>query len=387
MKVFVTGFGISSPIGNNEETILNSLKNKKHGLVLRNYRKGDFIVGEVPLSNECLLKKHGLSYPKSRTALLGIEALSQLKNKLAQNSDLKTGLIVGTSVGGMDYTEVNYENIESNKGMDFSIHSSGNVTEALGKYIGNLSYINTISTACSSSTNAIIQGARLIKHGVVDRVIVGGTDAICDFTINGFNSLMIYSNEFNKPFDENRKGLNLGEGAAFILLESEKSQKLSQNKILADYKGGGNASDAFHQTATSENGIGAQCAMNEAINESGIESNEIAYINVHGTSTPNNDLTEGRALELVFSNKVPDFSSTKGFTGHTLAASGAIEAVFCLLALKEQHLLPNLGFETKIKEHNIEPNTEWRNQEIKYIMSNAFGFGGNCSSIIFESHD
>jgi 3-oxoacyl-[acyl-carrier-protein] synthase-1 len=157
----------------------------------------------------------------------------------------------------------------------------------------------------------------------LDRVIVGGTDGLAKFTINGFKTLMIQSDTFNTPFDNNRKGLNLGEAAAFLVLESEESVKKHNSKVLAYVSGYANANDAFHQTASSENGEGAFLAMNKAFEMSGLKPSDIDYINMHGTATPNNDLSEGRAVIRVFGEEnVPDFSSTKAFTGHTLAAAG-----------------------------------------------------------------
>ena len=227
-------------------------------------------------------------------------------------------------------------------------------------------------------------GARFIKSGKLDRVIVGGTDALSKFTINGFKTLMIQSEELCKPFDANRNGLNLGEAAAYLVLESEQIAIKENKPILAYVSGYANANDAFHQTASSHNGEGAFLAMDKALQNASLLPRDINYINAHGTATPNNDLSESVAIKRIFEDKVPDFSSTKAFTGHTLAAAGAVEAVFSVLALQEQVVFPNINFETEIPETGLKPVTELKRNQIQNVLSNSFGFGGNCSTLILS---
>jgi 3-oxoacyl-[acyl-carrier-protein] synthase-1 len=214
---------------------------------------------------------------------------------------------------------------------------------------------------------------------------VGGADALSKFTINGFKTLMILSDDYNQPFDNNRKGLNLGEAAAFLVLESDEIVAKQNKKVLARVSGYGNANDAFHQTASSENGDGAFLAMKRAFEVSGLKPSEIDYINVHGTATPNNDLSEGRAIKRIYQDEtVPDFSSTKPFTGHTLAAAAAIEAVYSVLAIQNNVIYPNLNFKTPMEEFDLKPQTTLKNANIEHVLSNSFGFGGNCSTLIFS---
>jgi 3-oxoacyl-[acyl-carrier-protein] synthase-1 len=221
---------------------------------------------------------------------------------------------------------------------------------------------------------------------MLDRIIVGGTDALTSFTILGFRSLMIFDEELCRPFDETRKGLNLGEGAGFLVLESERSLALSGKEPLAQLSGWGNASDAFHQTASSPDGHGAKISMIEALKVAGISPSDIDYINAHGTATPNNDLSESQAIKSIFKDTIPPFSSTKSYTGHTLAASGGIEAVFAILAIQNGVLYPNLNFGTAIKETGLVPQTKFEDAvKIKHVLSNSFGFGGNNSSIILSA--
>ena len=197
---------------------------------------------------------------------------------------------------------------------------------------------------------------------------------------------MILSDTYNTPFDNERKGLNLGEAAAFLVLESEEVVKKQNKKVLAYVSGYGNANDAFHQTASSENGDGAYLAMQKALKMSSLSTNDIDYINAHGTATPNNDLSEGRAIVRVFENQVPEFSSTKPYTGHTLAAAAAIEAVYSVLALQNNVIFPNLNFKNQMDEFNITPQTTLKEKEINHVLSNSFGFGGNCSTVIFSKN-
>jgi 3-oxoacyl-[acyl-carrier-protein] synthase-1 len=228
-----------------------------------------------------------------------------------------------------------------------------------------------------------MQGARLIEANKLDRVIAGGSEPLAIFDTKGFSSLNIYDNEICKPFDKRRTGLNLGEGAAFVVLESEQSVSVTGNKPLCNLAGWSNATDAFHQTASSPDGKGAYLAMANALVKAGISPEKINYINAHGTGTGNNDLSESMALKKMFGDHIPPFSSTKGFTGHTMAAAGAIEAVYCVLSLLMQATLPNLNFSIPMEETGMQPETEFRSTTIDYVLSNSFGFGGNCTCLIF----
>lgn len=394
-KIAITGMGIISSIGNTVEENFASLISQKHGIsditLFETKHAGNIKTAEIKLSNKEIIQKLNLSEDNNatRTSLIGMLAAKEAieSAKIDDINLYKTGLISSTSVGGMDITEkyfYSYENFpEMQKYIDS--HDAGNSSLAIADYLGLKGMVSTISTACSSAANAIMMGAKLIKNGVLDRVIVGGTDALSKFTLNGFNTLMILTDSYNTPFDENRKGLNLGEAAAFLVLESEEVVKKENKKVLAYLSGYGNANDAHHQTASSENGQGAYLAMEKAFKISGLEKSDIDYINVHGTATPNNDLSEGIALTRIFGeNNVPDFSSTKAFTGHTLAAAAAIEAVYSILALQNNIIFPNLNFKTPMKEFNLIPVTEIKSKEIKNVLSNSFGFGGNCSTLIFS---
>jgi 3-oxoacyl-[acyl-carrier-protein] synthase-1 len=303
--------------------------------------------------------------------------------------DLRTGFISATSVGGMDKTENFFAEFlaDNSKGKlrDVINHECGSVTELVAGALGIKDYITTISTACSSSANAIFFGARLIRNNIVDVVVAGGTDSMTRFTLNGFNTLMIVDEQFCQPFDENRRGLNLGEGAGYVVLVSDKVAATLKNKSKIILSGYCNANDAYHQTASSPDGIGSYLAMSGALKKAGLNPGDIDYINLHGTGTQNNDIAEGTAIKRLFDPHYPKMSSTKTFTGHTLGASGGMEAVFSVLALQHGTIFPNLRLQTPMVDLPFVPVTELiKNVEVKHVLSNSFGFGGNCSSLIFS---
>jgi len=398
-KIYITGLGIISAIGNNVAESLDALSNSRSGVHklrhLRTRHQDTIPVGEIDLSDAQLIERCGLppDFKTTRTALLGLLAAREAATQAAisPRDGLRTGIISATSVGGMGTTEnlwLDYLNPE--KSGDWlkyiETHECGDSTEFIADELGFKDYVSTISTACSSSANSIMYGARLIKHGLLDRVIVGGTDALSRFTINGFMTLMILDTQNCKPFDAERKGLNLGEGAGFLVIESEQAAK--NKKVLAELSGYGNANDAYHQTASSPEGAGAYLAMEKAFKISGLKPTDIDYINAHGTGTAINDLSEGTALERMFNKKLPPISSTKPFTGHTLAACGGIEAVFAVLAIQNNMVFPSLNYVNPMPELSFAPTTEiQKDKVIDHVLSNSFGFGGNTSALIFSRHN
>jgi 3-oxoacyl-(acyl-carrier-protein) synthase len=395
-QAFVAGMGIVTAIGNGLLANLQSLSNEKTGIgkmkFLQSVYSGELPVGEVKFSNEELATICGLSSRLPRTALLSsIAAYEALLDAGWDKSfSQRTGFISANTVGGMDKTENFFKlfskNSAAGKLADVVNHECGAVTELVADQLGIRHFVSTVSTACSSSANAIFTGARMIRAGLIDYALVGGADALTRFTLNGFNTLMILDKELCKPFDENRHGLNLGEGAAYLMLVSENGLKQLGKKPYALVSGYANANDAFHQTASSPEGTGSYLAMKNALYNAGIQPGEIDYINLHGTGTQNNDISEGMAIQLLFDQSIPKISSTKAYTGHTLGASGAVEAVYSILAIQQGIIFPNLRLQTPMKEFPFKPVTGFlRNQKIKSVMSNSFGFGGNCTSLIFSA--
>jgi 3-oxoacyl-(acyl-carrier-protein) synthase len=393
--VAITGMGIISAIGTTVSLTLKSLLASESGIgsleLFESKHASSIKVGEVKITNASL--SESLQLPShhnfTRTALLGaVAAKAAIESAQIRDAQkYKTGLISATTVGGMDMTEKHWNQFATHPETQKYIesHHCGDSTAKISNLLGITEYTTTISTACSSAANAIMLGARLIKAGKLDRVIVGGTDVLSKFTINGFKSLLLLSEEPCKPFDANRKGLNLGEAAAYLVLESDKVVKVENKTPLAYLSGYANANDAHHQTASSPEGEGAYLAMKQALEVANLLPEAIDYINAHGTATPNNDLSESVAIQRIFGENIPPFSSTKAYTGHTLAAAGAIEAVFSILALQEQKVFPNLNFSEAMPETGLVPVTVLQQKKVKHIVSNSFGFGGNCSSLIFSA--
>ena len=387
MKIFVTGIGVVSAIGINAEENLRSLKSRTTGIGKSPVY--NLMLGEVLLSNEQIIQMLNLPNEDfSRTTLLGLLAAKEAWGNNKHPGKIRSGLISSTSVGGLDRTEKYYFETQKDKlsnSHKLMTHDNGRTTERIAFELGISGYVDTISTACSSGANAIMQGARLIAANKLDRVMVGGSDPLALFDIKGFSSLNIYDKDTCKPFDQSRAGLNLGEGAGFLVLESEHSISITGNRPVCIVSGWNNSSDAFHQTASSADGKGAYLAMTNALTKANITSEKINYINAHGTGTGNNDLSESIALKNVFGDNIPPFSSTKGFTGHTLAAAGAIEAVYCVQSILSQAILPNLNFSTPMTETGMIPETTFRSGvQVEYVLSNSFGFGGNCTCLIFS---
>ena len=384
-----------SAIGNNVAEHLLAFEREIAGMgditTLNTIHKGKLPVAEVKLSNDELAAMTGLPPQTSRTALLSLVAAQEAlaDADIPDFDTLRTGFISANTVGGMDKSEdffIDYlADNDKGKLRDIFDHECGSKTEIVADWLGITDYLTTISTACSSSANAIFYAARMIKNDLLDVAIAGGTDALTKFTLNGFNTLMILDKEFCKPFDEHREGLNLGEGAGYLVLVSEKVAKTLKKEPYCILSGYNNSNDAYHQTASSPDGTGSYLAMKGALEKSGLKPSDIDYINLHGTGTPNNDSSEGIAVKRLFDPEYPPMSSTKSYTGHTLGASGGVEAVFSVLSIKHGIIYPNLRFATRMSELPFEPERGFlKDQEIKHVMSNSFGFGGNCTSLIFS---
>jgi 3-oxoacyl-(acyl-carrier-protein) synthase len=392
-RIIITGMGLISAIGDSVEENRDSLQFERSGIghiqFYQTAYAGKLPTAEVRHSTEELNKKlFGKPNPSiTRTSLLAIHAVEEaiLDSGLSADeiSSTETALVGATTVGGMCLTdEIYHDALAKDHGTPYlSSYDYASVSMALQERYGMMGEVSTINTACSSSANSILFGARLIQHGFAKRAIVGGAESLAKFTINGFNALNILSSKPCAPFDRDRNGLNLGEGAAFLVLEREEDCKGKKN--YASLTGFGNKNDAYHPSSNSPEGNGPFLSMREAMETSGLRVEDISYINAHGTGTENNDETESRAMLRLF-EKVPPFSSTKSYTGHTLGAAGAIEAVYSILSLVHQEVYPSLSFKNPIVETGLIPVQCYARKEIKNVMSNSFGFGGNCSTLIFS---
>lgn len=391
--IWITGAGIVSAVGCNKREVLESLVAGRSGIGPMRYLRSvhiEFPVGEVPMSDEELCAALGIdaSTPTIRTALLGMLALGEALDEAGLSGGELPGaaFISGTTVGGMDRSECYYPDFLANDSRNeyIAMHDCGASTELIADRFGRFGFVSTPSTACSSAMNAILVGANLIRSGAFDIVVAGGSECLTRFHLNGFNALMILDTQSCRPFDATRAGLNLGEGAAYVVLERAASARRRGVHALATLDGVANTCDAFHQTASSADGEGAFRAMRGALADAGLNPSEVDYINAHGTGTPNNDASESAAMLRLFGDRVPPVSSTKAFTGHTTSASGAIETVICLLALRYGFLPVNLNWQHPM-DNGIVPVRESRPpREIRHVLCNSFGFGGNDSSLLLS---
>lgn len=403
-KAYIAGSGIITATGNNLQENLDAFRAGKDGIgqpeILQTNH--NLPVGEIKMTNEMLAQyavghfSHAASphlleqlstWP--RTALLSLIALQEAWVPLAAKATgLRIAFISANTVGGMDLTEHFYAGYKADAdSADLEAvrhHECGAITELVADALGLHCWSTTISTACSSSANSIMMGAKLIDQDRYDLVIAGGADSLSKFTLNGFNSLMILDKEPCRPFDEHRRGLNLGEGAAYLVLASDKAMAQLERKPEVVVSGYANANDAHHQTASSPEGKGNRLAMSEAIRVAGLQPADISYINLHGTGTDNNDASEGAAITALFGDNPPPASSTKAFTGHTLGAAGAVEAVYAQLCIEGQFVLPHLRLQTPMSSLPWQPVVKMATQAVNHVLSNSFGFGGNCSALVLS---
>lgn len=392
-KLVVTGMGIISGLGVGKEQTLAALLAEKSSVGKIRYlntEHTDIPVSEVPMTDSEMKELLGIPSDQlvTRTPLMAMiavkEALEQAN--ILTNKPERIAFINGTTVGGMEKSEQYYIDFLENENHKeyIAAHDCGAGTDDVADFFSVFDTTATISTACSSAINALIYGANLIKTGKVDAAVVGGTECLSKFHLNGFNTLMILDREPCKPFSANRVGLNLGEGAAYLVLEKADDAQKRGVLPLCELSGYANSCDAFHQTASSPNGQGAFLAMQGALADAHLQPSDIDYINAHGTGTGNNDSTEGIAITRVFGDSVPDFSSTKAFTGHTTSAAGGVESVISILAMQNDFVPATLHFTSPMEEVNVVPVTHTKHKELRHIMNNSFGFGGNDSSCIFS---
>lgn len=393
-SAYIVGTGIISAIGANTASCLASLVNKMPGIgkahFLQTHWQDELPVAEVKFSNEDLAKMAGITELWPRTALLSMIAAKEAWLPFQNTAKgLRAGFFSANTVGGMDLTEQFYPGfLKDNRAGDnamFVHHECGAITELVADALGIHDFVTTVSTACSSSANSIMMAAQMIENGMLDIAVAGGADCLSKFTLNGFNTLMILDKQLCQPFDQNRRGLNLGEGAGYVVLMNAKAMQQCNANAICTLSGYANANDAYHQTASSPDGIGNKLAMQNAMNIAGVAPGAISYINLHGTGTANNDSSEGKAIEQLFGNNIPMASSTKAYTGHTLGAAAGVEAVFSVLSIREGIVFPNLRFETPMEDISWQPVTALKTgQDIRHVLSNSFGFGGNCSSLVFS---
>ncbi|MFO7750930.1 MAG: beta-ketoacyl-[acyl-carrier-protein] synthase family protein [Desulfobacteraceae bacterium] len=296
----------------------------------------------------------------------------------------RVGICMGTTVGASLNNETFYREYRQGKnpGMEpIRRFLNSNPAAALAREFDVDGPVQTIVNACASGTDAIGTGALWIRSGLCDIVLAGGTDELCRVTYNGFASLMITDHEPCRPFDARRNGLNLGEGAGVVLLEN---QQTTDNPVLCHVAGYGAACDGYHLTSPRPDGLGLKKAMAAALKSAGTAPEEIGFINAHGTGTRDNDRVEIRVIQEMMPQT--PFFSTKGYTGHTLGAAGALEAVFSIASLAMEKIPKSLGFTARDKDAAVSPVQEETKLSCRAAISQSVAFGGNNSVLIFGNH-
>ena len=408
-RVVVTGLGAITPIGNNVKDYWEGLKAGKCGIdTITAFDVTDFkvkLAAEVKNYNpEEYLDKRSARRLDRFTQFAIIAAREAMKDSgiTKENTDMeRVGTFIGSGIGGLDTIEKE-NRVCFEKGYDkispmyipmvISNMAAGNVAIDLGLRGESFS----IATACASATHSIGEAYRAIKHGYQDVVFTGGTEASITKTgIAGFTNIKALSQAEDKnrasiPFDKERSGFVMGEGAGVIVLEELEHAKKRGAKIYAEIRGYGASSDAYHITSPAPDGEGGARAMTSAIKDANIDASKIDYINAHGTSTHLNDSCETQAIKAALKEKAKTVmvSSTKGNTGHLLGAAGAVEAIACVKAIEDDFVPPTINYKVKDEECDLDivPNVG-RNIKINYAMSNSLGFGGHNSSIIFKRYE
>ena len=323
----------------------------------------------------------------NRLTMMGLETDGfgdQVRAAVARFGAERVGVFLGTSTAGILQTELAYRRRDPATGAlpaDFhyrTTHNAFSLAEFTRDYFGLRGMAMAISTACSSSAKVFAAAARQLALGTIDAAIVGGVDTLCLTTLYGFASLQLTSRNPCHPYDADRDGISIGEGAAFALLERNAAPAPGTVLLL----GVGESSDAYHMSAPHPEGLGARMAMAAALRSAGLDFAEVDYINLHGTATPSNDAAEGRAVASLFGDTVPA-NSTKGATGHTLGAAGAIEALLCAMALTDGRLPGSPGTGSLDPSIPIHYQLHGEDARLRYALSNSFGFGGsNCSLVL-----
>ncbi len=387
----VTGLGTVTAAGMGVGEVWRAITSNTSGLkpltLFQSPRYGQIPVGEIQHD----LSDLGASARNSRTDqlawLAAREAVADAKINF-QPCATRAGVLLGGSVGGSyDSEQFLIKLIKHGKMRPRPTrhHECVSSVDLIADEYGLLGPSLAVATACSSGALAIAMAAELIQSGEADVMLAGGADSLSRMTWGGFHSLLLVDGAGCRPFDAARGGMSLGEGAAVLVLEAEETARARGAKIIARLTGWGASCDAHHAIAPHPDGAGALAAMQSALRRAGLDAAAIDYVNAHGTGTRENDLAEAKALKALFGDRIPPFSSTKRFFGHALAASGAIEAVVCIEALRHQQLPPNPGFSSSDPAIGLEPVKELQAAKLTQVMSNSFGFGGNNAALIFST--
>jgi 3-oxoacyl-(acyl-carrier-protein) synthase len=372
-KIYITAMGIVSPLGQGISLTDNALRNNLVGIGPLDL----FPVSHIPPLPVGEIRAFSAVDDMPRTHVL---ALLAAKEVMEQADGPPDAVVIGVTTGGMTATEELLKRGERD-GKRYQYHSTGTVADHIARYVRCNGPLLTVSTACSSGSVALKIALEMLRYGKAKRVLAGGVDALCRLTYYGFHALQLVDKTGAHPFDRNRRGMSVAEGAAMVLLTAAESPP---DNAIAELLGGGLSCDAWHPTAPHPEGEGALSAMGKAIADAAITPRDIDYIHLHGTGTIDNDLAEAKAINALFGNHlVPPGSSTKGAFGHSLAAAGAIGAVTAALAISGGFIPGNGGLHDPDPTLNFVPVGTAQKAAVDIVLANAFGFGGNNATLIF----
>lgn len=402
-RVVVTGYGVTSPIGNTPEEFWNSLANGKIGIdKITRFDTSDFVVHNAGEIKEFPFDKHFVRKDKNRmdsyslyAIYAALEALENADLDIEETDRNRVGVIVSSGIGGLQEMQdgiirMHEKGPKRVKPMFIPKALSNMGAGNIALRIGANGVCKSVTTACASANDAIGEAYREIKYGYQDVVLAGGSESsITEIGIAGFSSLTALSTTEDParasiPFDKSRNGFVMGEGAGVLVIESLEHAQKRGATILAEIVGYGNTCDAYHMTSPDPEGAGAARAMQLAIDEAGIKPEQVDYVNAHGTSTQANEKGESQAIVAVLGKEVP-VSSTKSFTGHLLGAAGAVEAIATIEAIRHS-FIPMTAGTTELSE-DIEANVVYGQGQAKdliYAISNTFGFGGHNAVVAFK---
>jgi 3-oxoacyl-(acyl-carrier-protein) synthase len=392
----ITGVGILSAAGSSPQEVWASLRAGQVGLgpltLFGSTRYACHQVGQVRVDLAQLAGPVRGSRSDKLAWIAARQALTQagFGSRVEGIAPDRVGVVLGGTVGGMLASEQVLARLLREKRHRFGtlrFHECASAAELCARQIGARGPCTTLSTACSAGALAIAAAAELIEQDEADVMLAGASDSLCRLTLHGFGSLLLLDPNGCRPFDATRAGISLGEGAAVLVLEAESVARQRGAPLLAALSGWGASCDAYHATAPQPDGDGALTAMQRALGRAGLAPTAIDYVNAHGTGTPDNDAMEAAGLRRLFGERLPPFSSTKRFFGHTLAASGALKAVVCVQALQEQALPPNPGFEVVDPRIGLEPVRALRPAPLAHVLSSSFGFGGSNAALVFSHPD
>ncbi|MEG0249478.1 MAG: beta-ketoacyl-ACP synthase II [Peptostreptococcus sp.] len=407
-RVVITGAGVISPVGNNVLDFISNIKGCVNGIgeisAFDNSLYKTKLAAEVKNFDPKEFNIEG-SRKKDRFLQFALVAAKEASKNSAyiitEENSFRTGVVVGSGIGGIISIEEEHKKYLSKGPKRVSSHfipksiinmAAGHVSIELGTRGVCISDVS----ACATGTDCIGHAYRLIKDGYQDAVFAGGCEAsICELAVSGFEAMsaLSFSDDINRasiPFDKERNGFVMGEGAAILLLESLDSAIKRDANIICEIVGYGQASDAYHITAPNPDGKGVIQSMKDSIKEAEIDITEVDYINAHGTSTPLNDEIETNAIKKLFKNHSENIavSSSKSMTGHMLGAAGSAEAVVCAYALKEEFIPSTINYKCKDESCDLDYVTDGtRYEEIEYAMSNSLGFGGHNSTILLKRYN